>query len=92
MRIFNQKPISEVRKENKEKEVRESNITKVPIIENDVQETAEMTAYVLEDSAMIAELAAVLLEDSSATAEVLAMALEKINELEARLEQLEGGK
>lgn len=91
MRIQNEKPLSKVQQEKREKVKRESNIEKVPTIEMDVQEVAEMTAYVLTDTTMIAELAAILLEDSTATAEVLAMTLEKIVELESRIEQVEGG-
>lgn len=92
MRIQNKTPLSQIQKENREKEQWENNVKKVPAIENDVQEVAEITAYVLEDSTMVAELAAILLEDSSVTAEVLAMTLEKITELETRIKQLEGGK
>lgn len=92
MKIQNVEKLSIVQARSKLEKIREKNIDKVPMIESDVQEVADMTAYVMEDSAMIAELANILLEDSSVTAEVLVILLEKITELEARTEQLEGGK
>lgn len=92
MKIYNEKPLSQVQKENKENEQTEANVKKIPNIEIDVQEVAEITATVLTDSSMVAELAAIILEDSTATAEALSMALEKIVQLESRVLQLEGGK
>ena len=91
MRIQNEKPLSVVRKEQQAQAQEKANIKKVPILESDVQEVAEMTSYVLLDTTAVAELAAILLEDTTASGEVLAMALEKIVELESRIGQLEGG-
>lgn len=91
MKIYNVEKLSIVQERKQEEKQREQNIEKVPNLETDVQEVAELTAYALLDTSAVAELTALLLEDSTATGEVLAMALEKIVELETRIEQLEGG-
>ena len=91
MRIQNQKPLSDVHKEQQAQAQEKANIKKVPTLGTDMQEVAELTAYVLLDTTAVAELAALLLEDTTATGEVLAMTLEKIVELETRIKQLEGG-
>lgn len=91
MKLSNQKPLIEVREEQRKNQEREEHINEIPAIKDDQEVIAETVDYTVQDVEAVAETVVLNAEDLAVTAETVNLLLDMIVDLQMRVEALENG-